>query len=277
MPTQTQLIGGVPYEMYSPQWRSAMAEQPASSPAIKSLLSPIQQVDQSNTEAARKQAADQSAAALKAQQETDARNAGLVASGQQNTVNMSAADRQAATDLAAKNAAAHSGDITLESTLADKNAAAASVRSQAAREAMLGKIPGLMSSLTGDAGSGGAAGNATAPTAGGVDPAQSARDTAFARAKDKIGEVQRGAMTALREGMSSRGISSGSGIEAGAMSSLIGEGQGQLSDVVSGQMTSEAQRANAVADAQRAAELTRRGQNLNLGQSMLSLLGSSAY
>jgi len=139
------------------------------------------------------------------------------------------------------------------------------------------QVPAAPPTLAGDhtetpvAPSGGAA--PTGPAAPAVDP-QAAKDAAFARAKDKIGLDTRASMTALRESLAGRGAL-GSGVEGGGMASLLGEGAGNLSDVVSNQTAYDVAGNNARADRNYEGALKQRGQNLGVSQSLLSLLGGA--
>jgi len=111
------------------------------------------------------------------------------------------------------------------------------------------------------------------PAAPAVDP-QAAKDAAFARAKDKIGLDTRASMTALRENLAGRGTLGG-GLEGGGMASLLGGGEGALTDVVSNQTAYDVAGNNALADRTYQGGLVQRGQNLGLSQSLLSLLGGA--
>lgn len=103
-----------------------------------------------------------------------------------------------------------------------------------------------------------------------------AKDAAFARAKDQIGQTMRTSLTALRENLSGRG-GLGGGQETGGMAALIGEGANTLSDVVTNQAAYDVGTQNQAANQRYAGALTKRGQDLGVTQSILSLLGSQAY
>jgi len=108
-----------------------------------------------------------------------------------------------------------------------------------------------------------------------VDP-QAAKEASFARAKDAIGQQARASMTALRENLASRGALGG-GVEQGGMASLLGGGVSDLQDVVTGQAAFDVAGTNDLANRNYEGMLTKRGQDLNLSQSLLSLLGGSGY
>ncbi len=106
--------------------------------------------------------------------------------------------------------------------------------------------------------------------------AQAAKDAAFARQKEAIGQTMRASLTALRENLAGRGALGG-GPESGGMASLLGEGQGALSDVVSNQAAFDVAGHNATANRNYAGDIQKRGQDMGMTASMLSLLGSQAY
>ncbi len=106
-----------------------------------------------------------------------------------------------------------------------------------------------------------------------VDP-QAAKEAAFARAKDAIGQQMRASMTALREGLAGRGALGG-GVEQGGMVSLLGGGVQDLQDVVTGQAAFDVAGNNDLANRNYEGALQKRGQDLGLTQSLLSLLGGS--
>ena len=260
-----------------PEWMDALDQ--AQSVAVANTQSANRQAELDRQQAARDMQQSEQERQRAAQSATPANRTPIQSSGgapapawnaealRQREDEQRTADIRASEDAKAAAVAAQAGRLTEQRTGAqqnDANAASASARASADRDKLLGQIPGLMSSLTGGSGS---------PPTGtpAVDP-QVARDAAFARAKDKIGQIQRGAITSLREGMAERGTLGG-GLESGAMASLLGEGQEQLGDVVRDQTISDLDQQNRVADRNYAGDLTRRGQNLGLSQSLLSLLG----
>lgn len=142
-----------------------------------------------------------------------------------------------------------------------------------------GTIPG--------GGSPGGAPSVLAESSGAALPSDSAlpgesnaASLSFARAKDKIGQSSRGAVDALRN------LYAGSGnvgmIDRGYQN-ILGRGMDQLAGTATSQAAFEENRANTVADRDYArggniedrnyaGELTRRGQNQNMFQSLLGLM-----
>ncbi len=103
-----------------------------------------------------------------------------------------------------------------------------------------------------------------------------AKDAAFARAKDSIGQTMRASMTSLRENLAGRGALGG-GLEAAGTADVIGQGANTLSDVVTNQADYDVAGQNQSANQRYQGALTKRGQDLGVTQSILSLLGSQAY
>ncbi len=223
--------------------------------SMDSLLSPADQIR-----------AD--AAAQLAQRNTEAER--LAASTTEaNRLQQAEADRLSREGLSAADIAARMAELKTGASLADQNAANAAARSDASRTAMLNRIPGLLSTITGGAlGGGGAAPAGTDPTA--------ANTATFNAAKDQTGAINRGSMTALREGGAERGIL-GSGLEGGGMASLLNEGTKRLADVNRQQTISGVDTQNQMANRNYAGALTKRGQDLGAASSIVSLLGSRAY
>jgi len=119
-------------------------------------------------------------------------------------------------------------------------------------------------------------GQPAAPVQTPAQAAQAAKDAAFARQKDHIGQTMRASMTALRENLAGRGALDG-GLESGGMASLLGQGDDQLSNVVSNQAAFDVAGNNATANRNYQGEIQKRGQDMGMTASMLSLLGSQAY
>ena len=118
--------------------------------------------------------------------------------------------------------------------------------------------------LPGEAG-GGAAGPAANEEA--------ARAAAFARAKDRAGQVARASLTSLREALGGRGLLGG-GAEVRGTADIIGGAAGDLGDFEREQLIQDLDRSADVSDRERAAGLTERGQNLGYRQSLLSLFNA---
>ncbi len=203
------------------------------------------------------------------QDQADERDRELARIAEANRVAMATADRLSKEGLSAAEIAARMAELKTGAQLTDQNAANAAARAEASRMAMLDRIPGLLQTVTGGSfGGGGAAPPGTDPTA--------ANDATFNAAKDKTGAISRGSMTALREGGAERGIL-GSGVEGGGMASLLNEGTKRLADVNRQQTISGVDTQNQMANRNYAGNIQKRGQDLGVSSSILSLLGSRAY
>jgi hypothetical protein len=120
---------------------------------------------------------------------------------------------------------------------------------------------------------------------GGIGGAeQAAQDAAFARAKDKAGQIGRSATNALANVYGARGLS-GSGMAVNQMGGVLNEQATQLGEVNREQAIQSAniarQRASELMSAQlaqRGQDVTQRGQNIEAArsqqQALLGLLGS---
>lgn len=146
-----------------------------------------------------------------------------------------------------------------------------------ALNALKAKVPGMFgpstSSMTGSGGPGGAGGGAAAgvqlggmggtPQAHIAGPDNTEANAAeFARAKDRVGEIGRGALTGLRSSMGSRNMM-GSGIEGKQTADVIQSGQGQLGEVVRDQAITNSNQDNANAVTGYQGDITQRGQDQN--------------
>lgn len=96
-----------------------------------------------------------------------------------------------------------------------------------------------------------------------------ASDMEFARAKERVGQGSRAALTNLREEMTGRGIS-GSGIEAKGTADLLASGGSDLSNVATTQALDALKRQYAVEDRDVNAELEQRSQRLGLFPSLMN-------
>lgn len=119
-------------------------------------------------------------------------------------------------------------------------------------------------------GGGGGTGGATGPN---PQAEQAARDAAFAREKEKIGQIGRGALTGLSNSMSERGVQGG-GYEQKGIADIVAGGQGQLGDVAREQTIQDLTRAQQLADLTSQQGLQKRGQDVSYRQSLLGLLNS---
>ncbi len=240
--------------------------KPLPTPAsMAALLTPPQQVEQGNVTADR------------AQREAEmARTAGLATTAEANRLAIATADRDANTQqaiaerlsregLSAREIAARMAELTTASQLRDTEATNADARRSAARDAFLAKVPGLMSSFTGGTG-GPATPAATDPTA--------ANAATFAGAKDKIGQIGGASIESLKGVSAERGA--GDLATAGAPGLAAGVAQ-RASDVPRQETISNADTAMGIANRNYAGDIQKRGQNLGMGQSILSLMGSRAY
>lgn len=143
-------------------------------------------------------------------------------------------------------------------------------QSQSAADAMLQRIPQVMTGTGSQSG---------VTYGGGVSPQQSqaAVEAEFARAKDSAGQIAKSAITGLNDSMASRGLQ-GSGIQGEEMAKIIGGQAGGLSDLNREQAIQGLQYATHANDMQYQGDITQRGQNMGLTQSLLGLLrGGVAY
>lgn len=140
----------------------------------------------------------------------------------------------------------------------------------------LNSLQPLMAAIRGsgmfdDSGGGGAWSPTTMGVATGSTPAPvasiapvdttAAQDAAFARAKDRVGQMGAGAIAGLRASMGGRGLL-GSGSEGRATADVVNRGQGELGDVIRGQAVDQADLAQKTAEDNQRAALTQRGQDL---------------
>jgi hypothetical protein len=97
----------------------------------------------------------------------------------------------------------------------------------------------------------------------GPSPADSAAAEAaqFGRAKDRIGKLGRGSMTALNEEFSARGFG-GSNMEASATQNLLSDLQGQEGEVIRDQAIQNLVRQRQVEDRNYAGDINQRGQDI---------------
>ena len=110
---------------------------------------------------------------------------------------------------------------------------------------------------------------------GGIDEGReaSARDAAFARAKDRAGMVARSGIKSLKGIMAARGLQ-GSTIEGDGVMNEIQGGVGQLGGVLREQAVNEAARAGDIADLEYQGGIQQRGQDIQAEQALLSLINS---
>lgn len=164
--------------------------------------------------------------------------------------------------------------------LAEKQATAEASLQASAEQRRLGQLPQALGAL-GISGVGDPGGQALpsqvdqASISAGED---SARNAAFAHAKDTAGETGRSAMSALQNVMGARGLT-GSPYAVGQAGGVIGAGAQQLGDVnreqliqalnASRQRASEAYQGQIT---QRGQDISTRGQNLSLVPSLLGLM-----
>jgi len=104
---------------------------------------------------------------------------------------------------------------------------------------------------------------------------QAARDAAFARAKDQAGQVGRSALDSLRSALGAQGRLGGA-YEAQRTGEVIGGAAGNLGEYTREQLMADLNRAAGISDRNVAAGLTRRGQDLNLQQTLLGLINAPA-
>ena len=114
------------------------------------------------------------------------------------------------------------------------------------------------------------------PGGGGPTPdanEAAARAAAFARAKEQSANIAQSSMTALRNALNSRGISGGGYANMKAAEALS-PAANRLQDFGREQLIQDLDRSSQVADRDVATSTTRRGQDLNYRQSLLSLLNA---
>lgn len=131
----------------------------------------------------------------------------------------------------------------------------------AAEQRRLGYLPQLSGFLGGGTSSGGS-GTGGAPIAmqpGGEE--DSARQAAFARAKDTAAQTGRAALNSLNDVMGARGLN-GSGMAVNQAGGVIGEGARQLGDVNREQLIQSLANSRARASEKYQGEITQRGQTL---------------
>lgn len=97
---------------------------------------------------------------------------------------------------------------------------------------------------------------------------QAARDNAFARAKDKAGQIARSSVNSLREMM---GGNLGGALEASRMAEVAGGAANQLGEFNRDQLMTDLNRASEISNRERAAGLTERGQNIDSMRTLMSL------
>jgi len=105
-------------------------------------------------------------------------------------------------------------------------------------------------------------GGATAPTVSYGDAgAEAARAAAFARAKDRAGQIARASIAGLQNVLGSRGIS-GSGIEALGTAGILGAAGSELGEVNREQLIQDLARQQHIQDLIYQGNITQRGQTL---------------
>lgn len=130
-------------------------------------------------------------------------------------------------------------------------------------------------SMPGGAGMGVMTSGAAGAAGGGAPSAEiAAEDAAFARAKDKVGQVNEAAQQGVSEDMAARGIT-GSGVQAAAMAQGAQAGAGRLADVAQQGALETLKRRYQVSDRDAALASTKRGQDIGLVQSLSGALKPS--
>lgn len=99
------------------------------------------------------------------------------------------------------------------------------------------------------------------PALPGPEEEIASESAAFGRAKDRIGQLGRGSMTALTESLDARGMG-GAGYEASARGELLADTQGQLGEVIRDQAIQSATRRRQVNDRNVGAEMDLRSQDM---------------
>jgi hypothetical protein len=102
-----------------------------------------------------------------------------------------------------------------------------------------------------------------------------AQQSAFARAKDQVGQETSGALTGLRSALGGRGML-GSGSEARGTALVANRGQGELGQVSRDQAMESAKLAQQTAETNYQGGITQRGQSLESQQAANALAGEMA-
>ena len=100
---------------------------------------------------------------------------------------------------------------------------------------------------------------------------QAARDSAFARAKEKAGQTARASMSSLQDVAAERGLM-GSSVEAAQSGALVGGAAGDIGEFLREQAIQEAGAATGRADLEYKGNLQQRQQDMSQKQALLSLL-----
>lgn len=114
------------------------------------------------------------------------------------------------------------------------------------------------------------------PGSGPGGPEQTAQDLSTARFKEKVGQVGRGAITALKENMAGRGMS-GSGLEGELSRDVVNSGQSDLINKISSNEAATLQRGYDVNDQTYQGNITQRGQMAQMYPSLMGVIASRLY
>lgn len=114
------------------------------------------------------------------------------------------------------------------------------------------------------------------PGGGPGGPEAVAQADSQARFKEKVGQVGRGAMTALKETMSGRGMA-GSGVEGQGMTDVINSGQSDLINKISSDEAATLKRGYDVNDQVYQGNIQQRGQMAQMYPSLMGVIASRLY
>lgn len=154
-----------------------------------------------------------------------------------------------------------------ERAAADARTQEARLQAEAEERRMAAMSPYFQSMMGGL--SGGGSGNIPPQVQyGGAD---TARQAAFARAKDQAANIARSALTGLQNVMASRGIS-GSGIELGRTGEILGAGASGLGDINREQLIQDLAAQQHMADVAYQGGIEQRGQDIQAQQAQRAAL-----
>jgi len=103
---------------------------------------------------------------------------------------------------------------------------------------------------------------------------QGARNAAYARAKDTIGQRTRASVDALKGVLSESGRSGGA-FEDASLANVVGQGGFDMGEFEREQLIQDLNRAGQIGDRESSASLTRRGQDLQSQQALFGLLNAA--
>lgn len=132
----------------------------------------------------------------------------------------------------------------------------------------MGQISVLSRQMTG--------GGGDVPNQGPDPQEEQARQAAFARAKERAGMTALSGINSLKSIMEASG-KMGSSMESQGMAEVIGGGVSDINDFTRDELIMDTGRAADIADRNYAGALTKRGQDMSMNQSLLSLMKGGVY